>query len=151
MDQTALESLEDKDGAVAIGWLADDVLFSRFSGALGGELGARCASRLDALLGLVPAVHYFADSSALKQYDLLARSAFVRVLMANRRKFRSLVVLTWAEGLSPASKAFVTALGEPTQVLADPADFHARLIRVAPLAKQRLNPKTWVRSTADPR
>jgi hypothetical protein len=55
-------------------------------------------------------------------------------------------MLTWSEGHSAASRVVATALGEPVEVLTDPAEFEARLFRAAPLAKRKLDPKTWTRS-----
>ena len=143
----ALEVLAEAEGSVTFGWLDRGVFYTRFVGALSTEIGIKFAARLQAALDLVPSLRYFSDASALKTYDLLARSAFIRVVLANRRKFTSLLMLTWSQGITKATSAFIVALGEPVEVLTDAATFEARLVQAAPLAKQKLDPKTWKRAS----
>ena len=38
----------------------------------------------------------------------------------------------------------VATLGEPIEVMTDAGAFEARLVHMAPMAPQKLNPKTWV-------
>jgi hypothetical protein len=94
-------------------------------------------------LGLVvPAakgVKYFYDSSDLKGYDLLARSAFFRVVMANRQQFSSLVFLSWVEGISLAARTFVEAMGEGAELLTERSVFEAKLYTLAPRARSQLD------------
>src|SRR5688500_12704903 len=99
------------------------------------------ASHLKKVAAGVPSLRYFSDVSALRTYDLLARSAVTRVMLANRRRFAEIVILTWAEGINAAERAFAAALGEPIEILTDPTEFEMRLVRAAPLAKQTLDPK----------
>ena len=77
--------------------------------------------RLHALVTDVSSLRYFSDASALESYDLLARSAFARVVLANRRRFDEIVFLTWAEGVSSTARALVAVLGEPIEILTDEA------------------------------
>jgi hypothetical protein len=137
----ALEIIEDDSGSVTIGWVGDAVLYCRYTGALTAELGARHAQRLQALIGAVESVRYFADASRLQQYDLLARSAFVRLVLANRRKFKSIVLLTWSAGISPVTEGVSQAMGGGTEILTDASAFEAKLLAAAPLAKLKLDPK----------
>ena len=142
--------LRDSEGAVILGWVGEGVFYARVVGTLSAELGEMLASHLKKVVAEVPSVRYFSDASALRTYDLLARSALTRVMLANRRRFADIVILTWAEGINAAERAFAAAIGDPIHILTDPADFEARLTRAAPLAKQTLDPKTWT-MTGTPR
>ena len=135
--------LRDTEGAVILGWVGEGVFYTRFVGTLSAELGDTAASHLKKVVAEVPSFAYFSDVSALRTYDLLARGALIRVILANRRRFADIVILTWSEGINTAERGFAAAIGEPIQVLTDPTDFEMRLLRVAPLAKQTLDPKTW--------
>jgi hypothetical protein len=140
-----LEEFGDSEGSIVLGWVDEGILYGRVSRGLSSGLGAAYAARLQAFADENGRVNYYCDASRLKHYDLLARSAFVRVVMANRRAFESLVILMFGKGLSPAEKAFVAVLGDGVDVIFDPAEFEARLYRVAPLARQHLDPKSWVK------
>jgi hypothetical protein len=149
-----LELLSDNEGSVVFGWVADGVLYTKFQGALNAETGYIYATRLSSLVGPAQSIYFFCDSSELKHYDLLARSAFARVILSSRRKFISLVMLAWSKGPSPSSQALATTLGEPIEVLTSVNSFEARLARQAPLVSRKLDPKTWVtvdRATASAR
>jgi len=135
--------LRDSEGAVILGWVGEGVFYTRVVGTLSAELGEMLASHLNKVVAEVPSLRYFSDASALRTYDLLARSALTRVMLANRRRFADIVILTWAEGINAAELAFAAAIGDPIHILTDPVDFEARLTRAAPLAKQTLDPKTW--------
>ncbi len=143
-DQSSLELLSDDDGSILFGWVAEGVLYARFQGSLNAETGYIYATRFGTLVGPAQSIHFFCDSSELKNYDLLARSAFARVILSSRRKFTSLVMLTWAEGPSPTSRALAATLGEPIDILTSVNSFEARLSRQAPLVSRKLDPKTWV-------
>jgi hypothetical protein len=85
-------------------------------------------------------IKYFGDGRALESYDLLASSAFVRVVTEHRKKFEQINLLSWAGGeLSPA---FLNALGEPVFVSRDDIDFESRLLAVAPRARSKLGGKS---------
>jgi hypothetical protein len=86
----------------------------------------------------VPALDFLADASALTQYDLVARSALVRVVLTNRHKFNSIVLLSWQTGISPATRALFDVLGPPSEALTDSNEFALRLLRLAPAAPQIL-------------
>lgn len=54
-------------------------------------------------------------------------------------------MLTWAEGISQATRALVETLGDPIDVLTDSDSFEARLLKAAPQVRKKLDPSTWVR------
>ncbi|HEX3852887.1 MAG TPA: hypothetical protein VHW01_18115 [Polyangiaceae bacterium] len=146
--RSAFEVLSDDEGSVTLGWVAEDVFYTRFTGGLSATIGMAHAARLRDLLAGVSSLSYFADSSALSHYELLARSAFARLILENRRKFSELVMLTWSVGVSHAGSAFATAVGDPITLLTDARDFEQRLVAAAPLAKQRLDPRMWEKPSA---
>jgi len=74
-----LEMLADAAGSVTFGWADEGVYYARFSRCLSARLGEAFAGRLRAAVQAAPNVKYFADGRALESYDLMARSAFVRV------------------------------------------------------------------------
>ena len=145
--QPALEVLKDEQGSVALGWVGPDVFYARFEGGLSAKVGAGHVARLDEILKNVPSLKYFSDSSALTEYDLLARSGFVRLVLENRRKFSELVFLTWSAGITPATRAFAAAIGDPVTILADTAEFDRLLLQAAPFARHRLNANAWVKAS----
>jgi hypothetical protein len=138
-----LELLQDDDGSVALGWVGEGVFYARYVGALSAQIGAAHRERVQRILCAVSSFRYFSDASDLTQYDLLARSAFTRLVLENRRKFSQLVMLTWSGGISPATAAFAAAVGEPVSILADRVEFERLLIRAAPFALHWLDSKPW--------
>jgi hypothetical protein len=147
--QIGFEVLSDDEGSVTLGWVADDIFYTRFTGGLSATTGMAYAVRLRDLLSGVSSLSYFADAGTLSHYELLARSAFTRLILENRRKFSNLVMLTWSVGASQAGEAFAAAVGSPINLLTDARDFEQRLLAVAPLAKQRLDPRMWAPESRD--
>lgn len=131
-----LELITDAAGSVTFGWVDDGVFYARFSRCLSAKLGDAFAVRLRDALAHCKSLKYFADARALESYDLLARSALVRVVSEHRRKFESLVLLNW-EG-AELSPAFLASLGDNVIVARDPIDFEARLMANAPKARFKL-------------
>jgi len=144
-DQTRLQVLSDDEGSVTLGWLARDVLYTRFSGGLSAAIGMAYAESFRELLSTVSSLSYFADSSELSYYEVLARSAFARLILESRRKFSALVMLTSSVGSAQAGQAIATAIGGPLNLLSDALEFEQCLLAVAPLAKQRLDSRLWER------
>src|SRR5688500_13030028 len=105
-----LELITDVTGSVTFGWVDDGVYYARFSRSLSARLGEAFAARLRQIAQASGPFKYFGDARALESYDLLARSAFVRVVAGERRKFESLTLLTWAGG--EANPAFIATLGD---------------------------------------
>ena len=141
LSRSALEVLKDDEGSVALGWVGSGVLYSRFSGGLSLGVSTMHHARLDDTLRQLDSVCYYVDSSALEYYDLLARRAFTRVMLTHRHRFSELVLLTWAGGITHAGEKFAAALGEPLTIVTEPRVFERLLSRVAPLARQRLEPR----------
>jgi hypothetical protein len=133
------ELLADAAGSVTFGWADDRVYYARFSRSLSARLGETFASRLRAAAASVTSLKYFADARELESYDLLSRSAFVRAVGEQRRKFEQIDVLWW-EG-ADWSDAVVAAIGEPLFVTRDPLTFESRLLTAAPRARTKLASK----------
>jgi len=127
-----LQMLEDRAGAVAYGWIAHRVLYGRFVGSLSAELGTSFVQRLAGLIDHVPCLAYYADASALEDYDLLARSRFQCFVLAERPRFVSLTMLTWRGG-SGAARDFAALLPEAMDLVTDPVEFDRLLADVARL------------------
>ena len=140
-----LRMLEDQKGAIAYGYVAPRVFYARFVGQLSATLGSSYVAELDAAVGQVPALAYFADASALREYDLIARAPFARFVADRRVKFASLVILTWAEAIGPTARAFADSLGERVQILTCPLEFERALTNVAsPPARFAIElPQVW--------
>ncbi len=133
-----MQELADQQGRAKIGWVADGVLYARFENKISAPVGEWVATCLTAFAQEADGIRYFADSGALTEYDILARSAIVRALLANRRRFASLVVLTWVRGVGPTARTFADALGGSIEYLTDAKQFEAQLLAAAPAAKQAI-------------
>lgn len=133
-----VETLTSPEGSITVGWVGEGVLHARFTGELYSSLGAAYAARLERFLGEAKEVRYFVDAIALKTYDLLARSAIVRAMLAHRGKFASILLLNWDDGGRQVATTPLTALGDLLEVTHDPVEFQARLVRAAPFASHRL-------------
>lgn len=140
MKPLPFETIHDAEGSVTLGWAGDSVIYACMEGGLSAELGARFARELAAMIANFSGVHYFADASNLTRYDLLARSAFVRVALANRRRFASFTLLVWPQVVSPGARALTAALGENVTLCHEVGDFEQRLLELAPLARYRIDP-----------
>lgn len=127
-----MESCVDSEGSITFGWLAPGVYFARFCGKLSADLATAYVPALQAAVETVSSLRYFADSSDLTSYDLLARSAYVRLLLGHRKKFAEIVILNWAGGLSATGLALSTAIGEPLVILDNRAEFERRLLVLSP-------------------
>jgi hypothetical protein len=143
-----LEMLRDEQGSVILGWVRRNVLHAKFSRTLSQHIGLAFVARIEGGLRDGRAISYFSDASALEQYDVVARSAFARLVLARRRQFRSIVMLVRPGGITPATKALVSAIGEPVTLLTDLHEFDRLLTVAAPLARQRLEPRKWQQSTS---
>jgi hypothetical protein len=126
--------LEDKEGAIAYGYVAPRVFYTRFVGRLSAELGTSYVRQLELAVGQVPALAYFADASALRDHDWIARARLASFVVSRRVKFASLVILTWQkhEGPLASVSAFAETLGGRVDILTEPLDFELALANVAP-------------------
>ena len=138
LQSDSLEMLADVVGSVTFGWADAGVFYARFSRCLSARNGQAFAARLRSTARIGARFKYFADARALESYDLLARSALVRVISEHRRLFEQINLLAWDGDVSPA---FVSALGEPVYVTKDPIEFEARLLGAAPRARATLAAK----------
>lgn len=128
--------VRDAEGTISFGLVEAGVYLSRFSGKLSARLGAAHLNDLQQALDAGASVSYFADASELTSFDLLARSAFVRLLLSNRKRFSEVVVLNWAGTASMGGHALAEAIGEPVVMIEDRHEFEHRLITAAPRAVQ---------------
>ena len=131
-----LEMLADASGSVTFGWAGDGVYYARFSRCLSARLGEAFAGRLRAAAQSCGSLKYFSDARALESYDLLARSAFVRVLTEHGRDFEQINVLWW--GGDDTNPALLQKVGPPLIVARDAIEFEARLLACAPGARAKL-------------
>lgn len=138
-----VETLSEAGGVIVVGWVGDDVLWAKLTGTLSATLGASYAVKLERYLKSCPRLRYFVDASSLHSYDLLARSATERVLMANRQRIKSVVVLSWSGAVSSSSRAVMVALDDLVEMATSTEQFDAKLTEAAPLARQKIDPKRW--------
>ena len=134
-----LEMLADASGSVTFGWAGQGVYYARFSRSLSARLGEEFASRLRVAAQSVSSLKYFSDARALESYDLLARSAFVRVLTEHRRAFEQINVLPWVG--DAINSSLLEKLGHTLIVSKDAIEFEARLLACAPSARSKLGGK----------
>ena len=134
-----LEMLADAGGSVTFGWADEGVYYARFNRSLSARLGEAFSGRLRSAVEAAPSINYFADGRALESYDLLARSAFVRVVSEHRRKFELLTLLSWAG--AEINSALVKALGQPLVVAKDALEFEALLLSAAPRSRVKIGAK----------
>jgi hypothetical protein len=140
MKPLPFETLHDAEGSVTLGWAGDSVLYAYATGGLSAEVGVRLATQIQTLVSGFSGVHYFCNAVNVTRYDLLARSAFVRMALANRRRFASFALLVWPAAVSPAMNAFTEALGENVKLFRDASDFERCLLELAPFARHRIEP-----------
>jgi hypothetical protein len=138
-----LELLTDVSGSITFGWVDEGVCYARFTRTLSARLGEAFVSRLRQALPATGSIKYFADLRALESYDLLARSAFVRVVTEQRRKFEQIQLLPWAG--ADRSAAYLKVLGDALLVARDEIEFEARLMAAAPRARAKLGTGTELR------
>jgi len=138
-----LELLTDASGSITFGWADEGVYYARFSRTLSARLGGAFAARLRQALPSTGRIKYFADARALESYDLLARSAFVRVVTEHRKKFEQIQILPWVG--TDESAAYLKVLGEAVVITRDEIEFESRLLAVAPRARSKLGAGTETR------
>ncbi|MFZ5892869.1 MAG: hypothetical protein ACOY0T_17545 [Myxococcota bacterium] len=136
--QTKSQVIQDSEGSVSLCWLTPSVLYARYERSLSAEVGQAVAATLQVYASRVPSFEFYIDASKLTQYDLRARSAFIRVVGARRETFANLVMLAWKGGVTTSSPQIIQALGEPCEILTDANEFDLRLLRIVPNAPQIL-------------
>lgn len=128
----------DSEGRVDVGLIEPNVVYARIAGGLSERVGSLYVAYVERALDECSEVHLFVDSSRLTHYDLVARSAFQRVVLDNRERFRSLAILTWTEGVSAAATAFDRAVGEALSIVTDASEFAHKLTSLVPDAPQKI-------------
>jgi len=131
--------LADASGSVSFGWADDGVYYARFARSLSARLGEAFAARLRAAVLAVEGIKYFGDARAVESYDLVARTAFVRVVAEHRAKFQELNLLWWDGDDMTSSRT--AQLGQPLYVTKDAVEFESRLLSAAPRAAKKLGTK----------
>ncbi len=126
-----LRMLEDCQAAVAYGYVAPRVFYARFVGRISAALGESYVRELGHALSEVSSLAYFADHSALDSYDGGARERFEALVLRERAKLASIVLLTPPSGAGPAMRVSFNALRQ-RKLLSDPLDFERALCNVAP-------------------
>jgi hypothetical protein len=134
--EAPLEMLTDACGSVSFGWVDEGVYYARFARSLSGRLGVAFAERLASVVEDKGAIKYFGDARGVESYDLVARSAFIRLVTAQRARFTELNLLWW-DG-DDLGLACSRALGEPLYVTQDAIEFETRLCQAAPGAQGKL-------------
>lgn len=143
MYSAPLELLTDASGSVTFGWADEGIYYARFTRSLSARVADALANRLCAALPTTGTIECFADGRALESYDLLARSAFLRVMTEHRRKFELISVLAWAG--ADVNSAFLGTLGDAVTVTRDAIEFETRLLTLAPRARAKLGTGVDVR------
>ena len=114
--------------------------------ATSAGLGVTYAFKLDGLLAHSGGVQYFVDASSLDSYDLIARSAMVRVLLARRPQLVSMLVLNWRGGVSSVANAIMASLDGLMKTTTGDSDFNAALEKAAPGALRQIRALTMENS-----
>jgi hypothetical protein len=146
--EIGLETIVGAGGRVMLGWVGQRIFYVRFVGTLSRELGEAFMVRLRRVTRDVGAFQYFSDARALEAYDVSARREFVDFVIERLRLLEGSVSLTWKEGVSSSSRAFVALVSQTFEVLVDNVEFEKRLFAVAPRARSIL--ATLSEETSDP-
>jgi len=129
--------LEDRQGAVAYGYLAPRVLYARVVGCLSVGLGESYVRELEgATRGTAP-LAYFADESALCAAHPTARSRFRAFVAAERWRFSSIVMLTWGARGAATVRSGSRLGGGRIEVVDEPIEFERALCNVTTFPDRR--------------
>jgi hypothetical protein len=141
-----IQILEDEAGTIALGPVADDVIYVCFVDHISAALATVCARRLRRLLGRTESFALFVDAHDPESVELGARNEIVRCLFAHRQKLRMVVSLVRTPAVR-ASAAFVShVLGCVECVTDDGDEFDLMLSALAPDAHEKLGPANCVRA-----
>jgi hypothetical protein len=146
-----IQIFEDSGGAIALGPVAEDVIYVCLVDELSPGLTAVSARRLEELLAHRASFSLFLDAQDPSTFDLAARTELLRCLYPHRRKLRLVVSLVRTHAVR-ASAAFISlVLGAVECVTDDSAEFDHMLIALAPDAHERIAPANWVRAAPSDR
>jgi len=136
--------VRDSEGSIIYGLLEPHVYYSRFTGKLTARLGTGHLNDLQQAVDAGSGISYFADASELVSYDLLARSALVRLLLGHRKRFAEVLLLNassaGAAHASPSAsasssvQALAATVGKPVAMVDDRNEFERRLSTASPRA-----------------
>jgi hypothetical protein len=140
----AIVVLEKSHGSVAMGQVAEKVVFVCFVGELPLELAQRCTRRLRRILGQGSGFALFIDAHAPEGGNLESRSEIMRALVAARPRLSSLVVLVRSEFMRLSAALLGSAFGEGAIITSDPLEFDELLIDAAPYAHETLTTNNCV-------
>src|SRR6478752_7326208 len=126
-----LRMLEDRQGAIAYGYVAPRVLYARFVGCLSAELGVTFVDELAGVACEVASLAYFADASALRGYHPLAGVRFKAFIVAPRQRFAAITMLTSEVRGGAAWRALSEAAGDAAELVYEPLEFERALCNVA--------------------
>jgi hypothetical protein len=132
-----LEHVRDGQGSVILGWVAPRVLFARFERTISAHLGAQFSVRFARLMSESIGVRYFADSSAVASYDLLALTAIGDAVLSRRQHFKLIIARPWSGPVGAMARTFADTFGS-LQYVSTAAEFNAHLAAAAPEALGRI-------------
>ncbi|HVZ37135.1 MAG TPA: hypothetical protein VG963_32150 [Polyangiaceae bacterium] len=130
--------LADGEGQIALRWLGEGVLWTRFQGQLSVSLAAAYAVHLGQRLCGARPVRYFIDSSSLANMDLVTRNVILQALLANRERLRTVKVLSWGRNrrFAPGARDELRDIVQ----LVSRSEFEALLLRAAPDGQASFEP-----------
>ena len=129
-------ALRDERGSIHYGWLNELTFFARSSGYISAALGEEYAAALQSST-VGDSFHYLSDASTVSSYDDAARSAFLEFVLATRR-LDSITTLVWSGFVAGPTASHNPAISIRCEVLTDAAVFEARMLTLAPEAKELL-------------
>lgn len=121
-----LERISDRYGAAIIGWLLPRVLYARFERTISADVGVRLARRFSSLIGDTAELRYFADSSGVAAYDVMALRVVMDAMLSKREQLTQIVVRPWAAALG-ARAAALPGQFEAMSYVASASEFDAQL------------------------
>lgn len=142
--RNCLELFSDRRGQCVLGWLDAQVFLVQLEHDVSGHLGEASAERFLRLLGDNPNVQCFMNVWSCQVLDFAARSAWLRCLLSGRRQLRAILVLVDRGATQVAVELIAGMTGVNYRLTHDPDEFNQQLIRVAPFAWARLDPRTWI-------
>ena len=134
--------------SIAMGSVAERVVFVCFVGETSLTLAKRCTRRLRRLLGDSTGVALFMDAQAVEGGNVEARSEIIQSIVALRGQLSALVVLVRAPTVELSARVLGSAFGKGAFVTSDAGEFDRLLTDAAPFAYELVSPGNCV--TAGP-
>ncbi len=149
--ERALSLLESPQGSIALGVVAENVIFVCLMGTISPELAARCATQLQNILERGPCFSLYLDAHSLEGGAVAAASEIMRGLGGSRAKLSSVVALARAQFFATPEKLASASDGVPVLETTEPTDFDALLTKAAPLAFAKAAPGSSVKPASSSR